>query len=120
MVNLLLIDDHPGLLPDQVSHVFHAPAHRVEIARTALRAFNMSPTFGQTRPHPGRPGHRGSVGRCSHRGIYFTKPFTDYTAEDFKAFVSTNLGGFLYVTQPPYLCRLGFDGKCYSDEHCKV
>src|SRR3954451_24448999 len=34
MANLLLIDDHPGLLPDQVSHVFPAPAHRVEIAHT--------------------------------------------------------------------------------------
>src|SRR5271167_2075591 len=31
--------------------------------------------------------------------IFFTKPFTDYTAEDFKSLVSTNLGGFLYVTQ---------------------
>jgi len=35
----------------------------------------------------------------NNAGIYFTKPFTDYTAEDFKALVSTNLGGFLYVTQ---------------------
>src|ERR1700751_3248887 len=34
MANLLLIDDHPGLLSDQVSHVFPAPTHRVEIART--------------------------------------------------------------------------------------
>jgi hypothetical protein len=34
MANLLTIDDHPGLLPDQVSHVFHAPARRVEIAPT--------------------------------------------------------------------------------------
>ena len=34
MASLLLIDDHPGLLPDQVSHVFPAPAHRVEIAHT--------------------------------------------------------------------------------------
>src|SRR6266568_4629999 len=32
-------------------------------------------------------------------GIFFTKPFTDYTAEDFKALVATNLEGFLYVTQ---------------------
>src|SRR5262249_6622613 len=32
MANLLLIDDDPDLLPDQVSHVFPAPAHRVEIA----------------------------------------------------------------------------------------
>src|SRR6476619_2643586 len=34
MANLLLIDDHPGLLPDQVSPVFPAPAHRVDIAHT--------------------------------------------------------------------------------------
>src|SRR3954453_22319816 len=27
--------------------------------------------------------------------IFFTKPFTDYTAEDFSSLVSTNLGGFL-------------------------
>jgi NAD(P)-dependent dehydrogenase (short-subunit alcohol dehydrogenase family) len=35
----------------------------------------------------------------NNAGIFLTKPFTDYTAEDFKSLVSTNLGGFLYVTQ---------------------
>jgi NAD(P)-dependent dehydrogenase (short-subunit alcohol dehydrogenase family) len=35
----------------------------------------------------------------NNAGIFFTKPFTDYTTEDFKTLVSTNLGGFLYVTQ---------------------
>jgi NAD(P)-dependent dehydrogenase (short-subunit alcohol dehydrogenase family) len=35
----------------------------------------------------------------NNAGIFFTKPFTDYTAEDFKSLVSTNLGGFLYLTQ---------------------
>src|SRR5437764_12230368 len=34
MANLLLIDDDPDLLPDQVAHVFPAPAHRVEVAPT--------------------------------------------------------------------------------------
>src|SRR5438105_15202628 len=34
MANLLLIDDHPALLTDQVRHVLPAPAHRVEIAHT--------------------------------------------------------------------------------------
>ena len=34
MANLLLIDDDPDLLPDQVRHVFPAPAHRVEVAHT--------------------------------------------------------------------------------------
>ena len=32
-------------------------------------------------------------------GIYRTKPFTDFTTEDFNALVSTNLLGFLYITQ---------------------
>ena len=35
----------------------------------------------------------------NNAGIFFTKPFTEYTAEDFSSLVSTNLGGFLYVTQ---------------------
>src|ERR1700751_1594938 len=35
----------------------------------------------------------------NNAGIFFTKPFTDYTAEDFQSLVSTNLEGFLYVTQ---------------------
>jgi NAD(P)-dependent dehydrogenase (short-subunit alcohol dehydrogenase family) len=35
----------------------------------------------------------------NNAGIFFTKPFTDYTAEDFEALVATNLEGFLYITQ---------------------
>src|SRR6516164_6664834 len=35
----------------------------------------------------------------NNAGIFFTKPFTEYTAEDFKSLVSTNLEGFLYLTQ---------------------
>jgi NAD(P)-dependent dehydrogenase (short-subunit alcohol dehydrogenase family) len=35
----------------------------------------------------------------NNAGLFFTKPFTDYTAQDFKSLVSTNLGGFLYLTQ---------------------
>jgi NAD(P)-dependent dehydrogenase (short-subunit alcohol dehydrogenase family) len=35
----------------------------------------------------------------NNAGIFFTKPFTSYTAEDFKALISTNVEGFLYVTQ---------------------
>jgi NAD(P)-dependent dehydrogenase (short-subunit alcohol dehydrogenase family) len=31
--------------------------------------------------------------------IFFAKAFTDYTGEDFKALSTTNLEGFLYVTQ---------------------
>jgi len=35
----------------------------------------------------------------NNAGIFFTKPFTDYTVEDFKSLVSTNVEGFLYLTQ---------------------
>jgi NAD(P)-dependent dehydrogenase (short-subunit alcohol dehydrogenase family) len=35
----------------------------------------------------------------NNAGIFFLKPFTDYTVEDFKSLVATNLGGFLHVTQ---------------------
>jgi len=35
----------------------------------------------------------------NNAGIFFSKPFTDYTAADFRSLVSTNLEGFLYVTQ---------------------
>jgi NAD(P)-dependent dehydrogenase (short-subunit alcohol dehydrogenase family) len=35
----------------------------------------------------------------NNAGIFFMKPFPDYTAEDFKRLVSTNLDGFIYMTQ---------------------
>ena len=35
----------------------------------------------------------------NNAGIFFTKPFTEYTQKDFEALSSTNLEGFLYVTQ---------------------
>ena len=35
----------------------------------------------------------------NNAGIFFAKPFTDYTAEDFKSLASTNLEGFIYISQ---------------------
>src|SRR5262249_5093981 len=35
----------------------------------------------------------------NNAGIFFSRPFTDYTDEDFQSLVSTNLEGFLYITQ---------------------
>src|SRR6202140_4059907 len=61
--------------------------------------------------HIGEPATAAKIGETAlsrfksidalvnNAGIFFTKPFTDYTAEDFKSLVSTNLEGFLYVTQ---------------------
>jgi NAD(P)-dependent dehydrogenase (short-subunit alcohol dehydrogenase family) len=35
----------------------------------------------------------------NNAGIFFAKPFTEYTPEDFRALSSTNLDGFIYITQ---------------------
>ena len=35
----------------------------------------------------------------TNAGIYYVKPFTDFTSEDFNALVSVNLLGFIYITQ---------------------
>lgn len=35
----------------------------------------------------------------NNAGIFFPKPFTEYTAEDLQALVSTNVEGYIYITQ---------------------
>ena len=35
----------------------------------------------------------------NNAGIFRAKPFTDYSADEFRAFVSTNLEGFIFITQ---------------------
>jgi NAD(P)-dependent dehydrogenase (short-subunit alcohol dehydrogenase family) len=35
----------------------------------------------------------------NNAGIFSAKPFTDYTADEFRAFISTNLEGFIFITQ---------------------
>src|SRR5690242_18309243 len=65
-----LVDGHIG-----------EPATAAKIVETALSRFQSFDTL------------------VNNAGIFFTKPFTNYTAEDFKALVSTNVEGFLYVTQ---------------------
>jgi NAD(P)-dependent dehydrogenase (short-subunit alcohol dehydrogenase family) len=42
----------------------------------------------------------GSVdGLVNNAGIFFAKPFVEYTPEDFRRLSSTNLDGFIYTTQ---------------------
>jgi len=35
----------------------------------------------------------------NNAGIYFTKPFTDYTVDDLRSLVSVNIDGFVFITQ---------------------
>jgi NAD(P)-dependent dehydrogenase (short-subunit alcohol dehydrogenase family) len=57
------------------------PSTAEEIASTAIKTF-------------------GSIdGVINNAGIFFTKPFTEYTVEDFEKLSSTNLRGYIYITQ---------------------
>jgi NAD(P)-dependent dehydrogenase (short-subunit alcohol dehydrogenase family) len=68
--HVALVDGHIG-----------DPATAGEIVATALARF-------------------GSIDAVvNNAGIFFTKPFTDYTADDLRSLVSTNVEGFLYITQ---------------------
>jgi NAD(P)-dependent dehydrogenase (short-subunit alcohol dehydrogenase family) len=56
-------------------------ATAVQIAETAMRRF-------------------GSIDALvNNAGIFVSKPFTDYTADDFASLVATNLEGFIYMSQ---------------------
>jgi NAD(P)-dependent dehydrogenase (short-subunit alcohol dehydrogenase family) len=57
------------------------PETAASIVQTALRLFNSIDVL------------------INNAGIIFNKPFTDYTPSDIKLLISTNLEGFLYVTQ---------------------
>ena len=69
--------DHVALVDGHIGE----PATAAKIVETALSRFKSIDAL------------------VNNAGIFFTKSFTDYTAEDFKSLVSTNVEGFLYVTQ---------------------
>src|SRR5260221_7789472 len=69
--------DHVALVDGHIGE----PATAAEIVETALSRFKSIDVL------------------VNNAGIFFTKAFTDYTAADFKSLVSTNLEGFLYVSQ---------------------
>src|SRR5580765_5059905 len=69
--------DHVALVDGHIGE----PATAVRIVETALARFKSIDAL------------------VNNAGIFFTKPFTDYTADDLKSLVSTNIEGFLYLTQ---------------------
>jgi NAD(P)-dependent dehydrogenase (short-subunit alcohol dehydrogenase family) len=69
--------DHVALVDGDIG----TPATAVKIVETALSRFKSIDAL------------------VNNAGIFFTKPFTAYTAEDFRSLFSTNVEGFLYVTQ---------------------
>jgi NAD(P)-dependent dehydrogenase (short-subunit alcohol dehydrogenase family) len=69
--------DHVALVDGHIGE----PATAARVVETALARFHSIDVL------------------VNNAGIFFTKPFTEYTAEDFRSLVSTNVEGFLYVTQ---------------------
>src|SRR6476646_1136010 len=69
--------DHVALVAGHIGE----PATAAKVVETALSRFKSIDAL------------------VNNAGVFFTKPFTDYTAEDLKSLVSTNIEGFLYVTQ---------------------
>ena len=69
--------DHVALVDGHIGE----PATAARIVETALARFKSIDAL------------------VNNAGIFFTKAFTDYTAEDFKSLISTNVEGFLFVTQ---------------------
>jgi len=68
--NLALVEDDVGLVTTAE-----------KIAQTAIENF-------------------GSIDHVvCNAGIFWSNPFTDYTADDFRTFVSTNLEGFIFIAQ---------------------
>jgi NAD(P)-dependent dehydrogenase (short-subunit alcohol dehydrogenase family) len=68
--SVALVDGHIG-----------DPAVAAQVAETSLSRFNSIDVL------------------INNAGIFFAKPFLDYTSEDLKSLVSTNIEGFLYITQ---------------------
>jgi len=83
----------------------------VATSRDVSRAFTASPTLVLIDGDIGRQEtaanaveaalqHFGTIDvLVTNAGIFRTKPFTEFTTDDFNALVSTNLLGFIYIAQ---------------------
>jgi len=57
----------------------------------------------------------------ANAGIFFVKPFTEYTADDFRALVSTNLQGFIYIAQLAVKqMQAQKDRRQHREHHCSA
>src|SRR3954451_16528604 len=98
-----------GIVKGFVERDFNIVANSRKITQSSEVAASERVALGDG--HIGEPATRAKIWETAlsrfksidilvnNAGIFFTKPFTDYTAEDFKALVATNIEGFLYVTQ---------------------
>ncbi len=68
--------------------------------RLALVDGNIAEAATAARIAEAATGRFGSIDALvNNAGIYFSKPFTDYTVDDLRSLVSVNIEGFLFITQ---------------------
>ena len=100
-----------GIGSGLVQGFLNAGYNVVATSRDTTRSLTASPTLALVDGDIGTPAtatavaaaaihHFGSIDvLVNTAGIYRKNPFTDYTADDINALISTNLLGFLYITQ---------------------
>jgi NAD(P)-dependent dehydrogenase (short-subunit alcohol dehydrogenase family) len=71
------VSDHVALVDGHIGE----PATAAKIVDTALSRFESIDAL------------------VDNAGVFFTKPFTDFTVEDIRSVVATNVEGFVYITQ---------------------
>ena len=86
---------HLALVDGDIGH----PATAEKVAQTAIAKF-------------------GSIDHVvNNAGIFSVKPFTEYTVDDFHRFVSTNLEGFIFITQLAVKQMLSQGGGWQRNDH---
>jgi NAD(P)-dependent dehydrogenase (short-subunit alcohol dehydrogenase family) len=84
-----------------VANALHfADSALVPNGRLALVEGNIGQASTATRVAETAMSRFGSIDVIvANAGIFFTKPFTDYTPDDFRRLSETNLEGYVYITQ---------------------
>jgi NAD(P)-dependent dehydrogenase (short-subunit alcohol dehydrogenase family) len=98
-----------GIVKGFVARGFNVVANSRKASQS--REVTVSPNVAVVDGHIGEPATAARIVETArsrfgsidvlvnNAGLFFTKPFTDYTAEDLKALVATNIEGFVYMTQ---------------------
>ena len=111
MPKTAIITGASGSIGAGLVHAFHDEGHNVVATSLHTQSFTPSPNLVLVDGDVSSPDIAAKITEAAIQnfgtidtlvnvaGIYRAKPFLDYTADDFQALVSTNLLGFVNITQ---------------------